>query len=112
MPLLHGGDMRADERRRLVVVGHGMVAPRLVEALVARDLTGVWHITVLAEEPRPAYDRMALSSLFAGTTVDELTLGEPAQPGAERAQVLLGDPVVAVDRAECTVTTESGSVHG
>ena len=51
---------------KLVVVGHGMVGHRLVEALLERDLDATWQVTVLAEEARPAYDRIALSSLFAG----------------------------------------------
>ncbi len=43
---------------RLVVVGYGPVGHRLVSALRDRDPDGTWEITVLAEEPRPAYDRV------------------------------------------------------
>jgi len=46
----------------LVVAGHGMVAHRLVEAVRAEDPQGTWRVVVLAEEPRPAYDRVALTS--------------------------------------------------
>ena len=35
--------------QHLVVVGGGMVAQRLVEALRDRDTAGAWRITVLAE---------------------------------------------------------------
>ncbi len=52
-------------RRTLVVVGHGMVAQRLLEALADWDTTGTWEVVVLGEEPRPAYDRVALSSYVA-----------------------------------------------
>ena len=38
--------------RHLVVVGGGMVAQRLVEALRARDAAGAWRVSVFAEEPR------------------------------------------------------------
>ncbi len=34
-------------------------------------------ITVLCEEPRPAYDRVHLSEFFAGKTADDLSLVEP-----------------------------------
>src|SRR4051812_32524553 len=44
--------------RRLVVVGGGMVAHRLVEALTDRDLDGAWQVDVFAEESRPPYDRV------------------------------------------------------
>ena len=51
--------------QHLVVVGGGMVAQRLVEALRDRDAAGTWRITVLAEEPRRPYDRVALTSYFS-----------------------------------------------
>ena len=50
--------------RHLVVVGNGMVGHRLVETLRARDTGGEWRVTVLAEERRPAYDRVRLSAWF------------------------------------------------
>jgi len=96
--------MAAHTRRRLVVVGFGMVGHRLVDALVTRDPDEIWSITVLAEEPWPAYDRIALSSLFAGKTRTELTLAELP----DRVQVRLGDPAVAIDREARAVTTASG----
>ena len=40
---------------KVVVVGHGMVGHRFVEALRARDTAGRWEVTVLAETP---YDRL------------------------------------------------------
>ena len=36
--------------RHVVVVGHGMVGHRFVEAMRARDTEASWRITVLAEE--------------------------------------------------------------
>ena len=47
--------------KRVVVVGHGMVGHRFVEALRARDADGAWRVTVLAEEPDAAYDRVGLT---------------------------------------------------
>ena len=63
---------------RLVVVGGGMVAHRLVEALTTATPTGrAWQIDVFAEEPRPPYDRVALTSFFSGRDPEDLLLGEP-----------------------------------
>ncbi len=94
------------DARRLVVVGHGMVGHRLVEALDSRDTEHRWEITVLAEEHRPAYDRVALSSCFEGA--DESALRLPAHdPG--RVGLRLGDPATALDRAARTVHTASGA---
>ena len=50
--------------RRVVVAGNGMVGHRLVEALHERDPQATWQITVLGEESRHAYDRVALSSVL------------------------------------------------
>ena len=61
-----------DQQRHLVVVGNGMVGQRLVEALRDRDARRTWRVTVLSEEPRRAYDRVALSSYFDGAAADDL----------------------------------------
>ena len=94
--------------RRLVVAGHGMVGHRLVEALVARDGLASWEITVLGEEPRPAYDRVALSSYFTGRTADELSLVEPGFFDRPGLTVRVGARIVAVDREARTVGLAGG----
>ncbi len=100
-----------DERssRRLVVIGDGMVGHRFVDAVVQRDASRVWAITVLAEEPRPAYDRVALSSLFAGVTAAELALPSPKRDAVD---VRLGEAAVRIDRDQREVTTSNGGVVG
>ncbi|MGZ8737914.1 MAG: hypothetical protein ACXWW7_12180 [Nocardioides sp.] len=60
------------QRETLVVAGHGMVGHRLVQAAVARGLTERYDIVVVGEEPRPAYDRVALTSFFDAASADEL----------------------------------------
>lgn len=89
---------------RLVVVGNGMVGQRFVEALRARDRDGRWRVTVLAEERRPAYDRVRLSAVFDGVDADELSLHTP-DAGVE---LRLGEPATGVDRARRVVTTATG----
>ncbi|MCS7068202.1 MAG: nitrite reductase large subunit NirB [Meiothermus sp.] len=48
--------------KRIVVVGNGMVGHKFLEALRAR--TQDYDLTVIAEEPRLAYDRVRLSEFF------------------------------------------------
>src|SRR3954470_19178725 len=92
--------------RHVVVAGNGMVGQRFVEALRGRDAAGDWHVTVLGEEPRRAYDRVALSSYVDGVSAEELTL-----PGLDPLVDLhLGDPAAALDRDARTVRTASGRV--
>ncbi|MEU0079665.1 nitrite reductase large subunit NirB [Micromonospora tulbaghiae] len=89
---------------RLVVVGNGMVGQRFVEALRTRDTHGRWRVTVLAEERRPAYDRVRLSAVFDGVDADELTVHTP-DAGVD---LRLGEPATGVDRARRVVTTAAG----
>jgi nitrite reductase (NADH) large subunit len=97
-----------DARRTLVVAGNGMVGHKLVETLLERGADAEWHVVVFGEERRPAYDRVGLSSFFAGTTADELSL---VQPGSyDEVDVHLGDPIVAIDKDPATVTAASGTV--
>ncbi|MEI2774366.1 MAG: nitrite reductase large subunit NirB [Tetrasphaera sp.] len=95
--------------RRLVVIGGGMVARRLVDAVRDRDGDRVWQITVLCEEPRAPYDRVALTTYFSGRDPEDLALGD---------QLLWSDPLVTlrrgaaareIDRSAKTVTLADGS---
>ena len=92
--------------KELVVVGNGMVGHRLVQAVRDRDTAGTWRITVLGEEPRPAYDRVALSSYVDGKSADDLTLPGVSDP---LVQLHLGDAAVALDRDARVVRTASGA---
>jgi nitrite reductase (NADH) large subunit len=92
--------------KELVVVGNGMVGHRLVQAVRDRDTAGTWRITVLGEEPRPAYDRVALSSCVDGKSADDLTLPAVSDP---LVQLHLGDAAVALDRDARVVRTASGA---
>ncbi|MPZ82843.1 MAG: nitrite reductase large subunit [Actinophytocola sp.] len=97
--------------RRLVVVGHGMVGHRLVQAVRDRDLRGEWRVDVFAEEPRPAYDRVALTSYVDSWDAASLELDGASFAGDEHVAPHLGDPVVAIDRTARTVTSARGLVR-
>jgi nitrite reductase (NADH) large subunit len=105
------------EPDRLVVVGGGMVAHRLVEALVdsdpgrddpaGDDPSGKghprWQVDVFAEEPRAPYDRVALTSYFAGRDPADLALGDPTLWRRDGVRLHPGVPVTGIDRAARTV---------
>ena len=61
---------------KIIVIGHGMVGHKLVECL-AQDAAHGLDITVLCEEPRPAYDRVHLSEFFSGKSAEDLSLVSP-----------------------------------
>lgn len=98
----------SDAPREVVVVGGGPAAHRLTDALHARDVDRRLRVTVLCEEPRAPYDRVALSTRLDG--VADLTL-QPATMWDERhARLLLGESAVEVDTEAGTVTTSEGRV--
>ncbi|WP_034274978.1 nitrite reductase large subunit NirB [Haloechinothrix halophila] len=94
--------------RTLVVVGNGMVSHRLVEAVRAEDVDGAWRVVVLAEESRPAYDRVGLSSYVGNWDASALELAGSSYDGDELVELRLGDPVARIDREAKVVTTEAG----
>src|SRR5262245_66028182 len=100
--------MPQNRRQQVVVVGNGMVGQRFVETLRRRDPEGRFAITVLGEEPRRAYDRVALSSYFEGVSADELDVVATGTYDGPHATLHLAEPVVAIDRAAQTVTTGRG----
>ncbi|HET9141492.1 nitrite reductase large subunit NirB [Actinophytocola sp.] len=98
--------------RTLVVVGNGMVGHRLVQAVRDRDAAGTWRVVVLAEEPRPAYDRVALTSYVDTWDPAELELDGADYAADPLVTLRLGDPVGTIDRAARTVTTAAGFTQG
>src|SRR6266404_1293161 len=93
----------------LVVVGHGMVGHRLLERIVDQGLTRKFDVTLFGEEPRPAYDRVALSSLFDGLSPEDLSLVPSGFFQQTGIRSHIGDRVVDLDRANKTVRTERGA---
>ena len=83
---------------RVVVVGNGMVGHRFVELARERGGAAV-ELTTFCEEPRLAYDRVNLSSYFAGKSAADLTLARIDAYRAAGVTVHVGDKAIAIDRA-------------
>jgi nitrite reductase (NADH) large subunit len=96
------------EPRTVVVVGHGMVGHRFVESLRRRDTPGAWRVVVLAEESRPAYDRVALSSYVGDASEEDLALADDGFHADPLVELHLDDPAVGVDVDRRVVTTLQG----
>jgi NAD(P)H-nitrite reductase large subunit len=91
---------------RLVVVGNGMASARLVEELLARDVPDL-DITVVGDEPGPAYNRILLSAVLEGThPAEQLALQDPGGLEARGVTVLAGSRVAEVDRDAREVVLE------
>jgi nitrite reductase (NADH) large subunit len=101
-------DVPASVDRHVVVVGAGMVAHRFVESLRSRDPEGRWRVTVIGEEDRHPYDRVGLTSFFAGASAEDLTLTRAMFDEDDRVRFVRGDVVARLDREARRVTTGRG----
>ncbi|NOV21918.1 nitrite reductase large subunit [Cupriavidus necator] len=93
---------------KLIIVGHGMVGHKFLECLAQAGAQNV-EVTVLCEEPRPAYDRVHLSEFFAGKSAEDLSL-VPAGFFEQHNNMLLrlNARAVEIDRATRTVKVSTG----
>jgi len=103
----------AAPRPRLVVVGCGMAATRLVEELVGRRACERMDITVLGDEPVAPYNRILLSAVLEGVhRADALNLRSPAWYAEQGVDLRLGTRVLAVDRERRDVMLVDGTLVG
>ncbi|MDR5838517.1 nitrite reductase large subunit NirB [Caballeronia sp. LZ034LL] len=94
---------------KIVVIGHGMVGHKFLEAL-AESGNDAMQVTVLCEEPRAAYDRVHLTEFFTGKSADDLSLVEDGFFERSGYALKLNARAVAIDRAARTVTASTGEV--
>src|SRR5207302_241884 len=84
-----------------VVIGDGMVGQRFLEQLAKRS--SECEIAVFCEEPRPAYDRVQLTSFFSGKTAAQLSLAPRKFFQDSKVTLRLNDAVLAIDAARRVV---------
>ncbi|MFC5609112.1 nitrite reductase large subunit NirB [Variovorax soli] len=94
---------------KIVVVGHGMVGHKFLESLAEAGLPDL-DVTVLCEEPRPAYDRVHLSEFFSGKSAQDLSLVEDGFFERTGFKLRLGVRAVSVERRENALVTSEGDV--
>lgn len=91
---------------RIIIVGNGMVGYKLCEKLKKHQVSA--EIIVYGEEPRPAYDRVHLSSYFNGKTEEDLLLAPRSWYQGQGIELHLGELVVHIDREARIITTHTG----
>ncbi|MFE9063371.1 NAD(P)/FAD-dependent oxidoreductase [Streptomyces violaceusniger] len=103
------------QQRRVVIVGGGMAGTRLAQQLVASAGVGVGtgpvalDVTVIGEEPHPAYNRVLLAEVLAGRYAPEvIALPVPAAGAGAEVRRLSGVRVVRVDRPTAEVLCDDG----
>jgi len=105
------------EKKRVVVIGNGMVGQRFMENLLedAPDSEESIQLATFCEEPRAAYNRVRLTSYFETRDPSELSMtSEFDDDGAtswykeNNVELYIGDKAVAIDVDAKTVTGQSG----
>src|SRR6478752_839012 len=95
---------------RIVVVGFGPVAARLIDELLPAVHSGIAHLTVVGQETEAAYNRVLVADLGVGrTTPGALALADAAALVADGVDVRLGVKVRRVDRARQSVILSDGT---
>lgn len=97
--------------RRVVVLGYGMAGARLAEEIRKRDAEArTVALTVIGAEPVPAYNRVLLSSVLAGTMKpDSVRLHDEEWARRHAIDLRLGVAAVRIDRVSRRVHLGDGS---
>lgn len=96
-------------KAKLVVIGNGMVGHHFVERAIEKGLHDQFEIHVFAEEDRPAYDRVYLSSYFEHKDVSKLNLVDLSRYEDAQIQLHLNQRITNIDAANQCISTEDGT---
>lgn len=95
-------------KTKLVVIGNGMVGHHFIERAIEKGLHEQFEIHVFAEENRPAYDRVYLSSYFEHKDVSKLNLVDLSTYESAQIQLHLNQCIVDIDTTNQYITTKAG----
>ncbi len=95
-------------KRKLIIVGAGMAAARLLYELVAREHN--YDIEVIGEEPYPSYNRILLSGLLSDEGAeDNIELHKSSWYGKHGIKITTNEKVKRINIEAKTLTTDKRS---
>lgn len=106
------------QKKRVVVIGNGMVGQRFMENLLKLDDqdSKACEIATFCEEPRAAYNRVKLTSYFETRDPSSLSMtsefdadGRTAWYDENGVRLLLGDKAVRLDTSRKIIQGQSGT---
>lgn len=95
-------------RKKVVVIGNGMVGQRFCERLVEFDSERQYQIITFCEESRTAYDRVGLTSFFAHRDAEKLMLARQEWYADNQVELHIGDRANEIDLKKRMVRSEKG----
>ncbi|WP_379544284.1 nitrite reductase large subunit NirB [Psychrobacter sp. R86515] len=102
--------LNTENKGNLVVIGNGMVGHHFIERAIEQGLHQQFDIHVFAEEDRPAYDRVYLSSYFEHKDASKLNLVDLTAYELSKVNLHLNQCIVDIDSASQRITTEAGEI--
>ncbi|WP_201606677.1 nitrite reductase large subunit NirB [Psychrobacter immobilis] len=102
--------LNTENKGNLVVIGNGMVGHHFIERAIEQGLHQQFDIHVFAEEDRPAYDRVYLSSYFEHKDASKLNLVDLTAYELSKVNLHLNQCIVDIDSARQRITTEAGEI--
>ncbi len=99
-------------KKRIVVVGNGMVGHKFIDNLVNHADADQYQVITFSEEPRLAYDRVQLSKYFSGSTAEDLALTNADYYNEKSVEFILKDKVIDLNFENKEVITASGRREG
>lgn len=104
-------------KKRIVVIGNGMVGQRFIENLIKLDKKGQCLISTFCEEPRAAYNRVKLTSYFDTRDPSSLSMtseydaiGKTSWYEEQKVQLFLNDKASQLDTTQKIITGASGRI--
>ncbi|ESK41276.1 nitrite reductase [NAD(P)H], large subunit [Acinetobacter nectaris CIP 110549] len=94
---------------KIVMIGYGMVGHKFIETLLEKADDKL-ELTIIAEEPHLAYDRVHLSEYFAGKSLKDLSLARADFADAYGIDLQLKTKAVEIDTLNKTITTDAGDI--
>ncbi|QEF97510.1 Nitrite reductase [NAD(P)H] [Stieleria maiorica] len=110
-PTTSGADGATKQRPRLVIVGGGMAGFGLCDRLVRSGAIHEYDVTIIGDEPQPAYDRVNLSSYFSGRSAEDLLLAPRDWYQQHRIELKTGRRIERIDRDQQSVVDNEGSAY-
>ncbi|QDV46347.1 Nitrite reductase [NAD(P)H] [Stieleria neptunia] len=101
----------SQQRPRLVIVGGGMAGFGLCDRLVRSGVIQGYDVTVIGDEPLPAYDRVNLSTYFEGRSAEELLLAPRDWYQKHHIELVTGRRIERIDREQRMVFDQDGSLY-
>ena len=93
---------------RLLIVGGGMAGFGLCDRLVRSGAVADYDVTIVGDEPVPAYDRVNLSRFFDGQSAEDLLLAPRDWYTKHRIEMKTGCRIESIDRASRLVIDDQG----